>query len=409
VSVIVGVGLVGGVFFAMLNSHYMSAIISKTMGPYSDSLAQHVFDNPDPDLWRQIAMRHRVVILVEPLDGDPMGFDTEGRQLSSVSSLLQPGRIVAVRTAPDGTQVTFYWMLWSLSDGHIPLLVGLLVMVTAVVGAALWFLQRQLRPLVRLHTGVDAVARGDFKTHVPIVRDDEIGQVAGAFNVMAGRVGGMIEDRERLLADVSHELRSPIARMKVALEFMPEGDKRDALARDLREMETLIRVLLEREELRSRAGKLAGEDVDLDALAGNVVAALAESGPGVEYISCGGLRVQADPALMTLLVQNLVDNAVKFSHPDSRPVVVKLESGTDEVTLKVADDGIGIPAEAEEKIFEPFVKLDRARGHGVGYGIGLNLCQRIVQLHGGTIRLLPRRPRGTEAVVTLPAGPPGLG
>ncbi len=105
-----------------------------------------------------------------------------------------------------------------------------------------------------------------------------------------------------------------------------------------------------------------------------------------------------------LLIKNLIDNAVKFSRTDSLPVTVSLESSRDKVVLRVADDGIGIPAGSGNKIFEPFVKLDRSRGHGVGYGVGLNLCQRIVQLHGGTIRLDPRAPRGTEAVVTLDRG-----
>ena len=135
---------------------------------------------------------------------------------------------------------------------------GLVIMVLAVVGSGFWFLHRQLKPLSGLRNGVDAVARGDFDARVPVVRNDEIGQVAGAFNEMAGRVGEMIDDRERLLADVSHELRSPIARMKVALEFMPEGDKRNALSRDLKEMESLITVLLERESLRSRTGRRRG-------------------------------------------------------------------------------------------------------------------------------------------------------
>ncbi len=75
--------------------------------------------------------------------------------------------------------------------------------------------------------------------------------------------------------------------------------------------------------------------------------------------------------------------------------------------LRISDDGIGISDENSERLFEPFVKLDRARGHRMGYGIGLNLCQRIVQLHGGTIRLLPREPRGTEAVVTISRRPSG--
>ncbi len=82
-------------------------------------------------------------------------------------------------------------------------------------------------------------------------------------------------------------------------------------------------------------------------------------------------------------------------------MVVRLESGRDEVVLRVLDDGIGIPAGSEKKLFEPFVKSSRARGHHVGYGIGLNLCQRIVQLHGGEIRLRPREANGTEAIVAL--------
>lgn len=403
-SVIVGVAVVGAIFYGMVNNHFLGLILSRTLGPYSDSLAEHIFINHDPELWQKMARRHGVMILVEPASGDPVAFDAQGELLPLGSPELQQGEIRAIRTAADGTKVTFYWRLWSFRESHLVLMVGLVIMILAVVGSAFWFLQRQLKPLAWLQTGVEAVARGDFKARVPIVRNDEIGQVAGAFNAMASRVGQMIDDRERLLADVSHELRSPIARMKVALEFVPQGDKRDSLDRDLREMEKLIAVLLEREELRSRSGRLQGEEVDLDALTGEVVAAFADRGPGVEFVSGGALTIHADPALMKLLIQNLLDNAVKFSRPDSRPVVAKLETATDQVILRVADDGIGIPTGSEKKIFEPFVKLDQARGHGVGYGIGLNLCQRIVQLHGGTIRLLPREPRGTEAVVTLRRG-----
>jgi len=404
VSVIVGVAVVGAIFYGMVNNHFLGLILSRTLGPYSDALAEHVFANPDPGLWQKMAKRHGVMILVESPSGESVAFGAQGERLPLNSPELQQSEIRSIRTAADGTKVTFYWKVWSFRESHLVLLAGLVIMILSVVGSAFWFLQRQLKPLAWLQTGVEAVARGDFKARVPIVRNDEIGQVAGAFNAMASRVGQMIDDRERLLADVSHELRSPIARMKVALEFVPEGDKRDALDRDLREMEKLIAVLLEREELRSRSGRLEGEQVDLDALTGEVVAAFADRGPGVKFVSGGALTIHADPALMKLLIQNLLDNAVKFSRPDSRPVVAKLETATDQVILRVADDGIGIPTGSEEKIFEPFVKLDQARGHGVGYGIGLNLCQRIVQLHGGTIRLLPREPRGTEAVVTLRRG-----
>jgi len=396
---IVGIGLLGAGFYATVTNHFLGTIASRTLGPYSDSLADHGFASDDPTIWQRMAKRHHVEILVEPAEGDPLAFNARGRPVSP--SAVRKGEILAFRTATDGTRVTFSWTLLSFENSHFYLMGGLLVMVGAVVGSSFWFLHRQLKPLAGLHTGVEAVARGEFKARVPIVRDDEIGQVAKAFNVMAGRVGEMIDDRERLLADVSHELRSPIARMKVALEFVAEGDKRDALDRDLREMENLIGVLLEREALRSRTGPLDAQEVDVDAIAAEVALEFADRGPGVEFVSVGALTIHADPALMKLLIRNLIDNAIKFSHPDSRPVVVKLVRSKDKVELRVADDGIGIPAGSEEQLFEPFVKLNRARGHGVGYGIGLSLCHRIVQLHGGTIRLLPREPRGTEAVVTL--------
>jgi signal transduction histidine kinase len=405
VGVVVGVALVGAVFYAAFNSHYLSHMVGRTLGPYSDSLAEHIFANRDPEVWRKIAERHHVYIIVESPDGTEVGFDSQGRPLTGDLPGLQGGQLRAVRTAPDGTRVIFHWSVWSFHDGNLPLLVGLLIMVGAVVGSAFWFLQRQLRPLAWLHDGVEAVAAGDFKTRVPVVRDDEIGHVARAFNDMTARVGEMVDDRERLLGDVSHELRSPISRMKVALEFMPEGEKRDGLARDLREMESLISVLLEREELRSREGRLGGDEVDLRAVAERVASGYTGKGPGVEVVSDGAVTFHADPALMRLLLRNLVDNAVKFSRPDSGPVEVRLESREDGATLRVIDDGIGIPAADRARVFEPFVKLNRARGHGVGHGLGLNLCQRVVELYGGTIELRGRdaagSPRGLEVVVTF--------
>jgi len=95
----------------------------------------------------------------------------------------------ATRTGPDGTRVTFYWAAISLRDSHLPLLAALLVMVLGIVGSTFWLLQRQIKPLAWLRTGVEAVAQGDFETRVPVVRDDEIGQAAEAFNTMARRVG----------------------------------------------------------------------------------------------------------------------------------------------------------------------------------------------------------------------------
>ncbi len=106
--------------------------------------------------------------------------------------------------------------------------------------------------------------------------------------------------------------------------------------------------------------------------------------------------------MLNVLLQNLVNNAVKFSLDDSGPVEVRLASGDESVTVSVDDDGRGIPGDMTDRVLEPFVKLDPSRGHRSGYGLGLNLCQRIVQAHNGSIEIQPREPRGTSVTVELP-------
>ena len=224
-------------------------------------------------------------------------------------------------------------------------------------------------------------------------------------NVGRARSVRLIEEacgRERLLADVSHELRSPIARMKVALELLPEGDKRDAIAQDIREMESLTTALLEREQVRTQTGQARVEQVNLVTVAASVIDAFGDTPPGVQLnVPPGSLAINGDAALVKILIHNLVDNALKFSLPDSEPVEVSLRQSGDGAQIIIEDDGPGIPPEKVEEIFEPFVKLDPARGHRTGYGLGLNLCQRIVQSLGGEIEIQQRETRGTRVVVSL--------
>ncbi len=401
----IAVGVVGALFYGLVNSHYIGQMLGRTLGPYTDHLAQYGFESEDAQLWGAMAARHGVALVFEPPAGEAMAWDETGAPVEPSVLFDRDAPVRGVRTHPTRGRVTFFWTVSSFGMTHLSMLGGLALLIVAVVGAAFWYLHRQLAPLAALQEGVEAVSRGELDARVPVVRDDEIGRVAVAFNDMAGRVGEMIEDRERLLGDVSHELRSPIARMKVALELSPEGDKRDALARDLREMEELIAVLLEREQLRSRTGRIEGEELDLVEVAGEAIASLADRDPGVEVVASGPVVLRSEPALIKLLVQNLVDNAIRFSHPDSRPVVVEITNGAGAIALTVADDGIGVPEGSEEAVLDPFVKLDRARGHHSGYGLGLNLCQRVVELHGGTIALRPNEPRGTRAEVVLPLPP----
>ena len=168
-------------------------------------------------------------------------------------------------------------------------------------------------------------------------------------------------------------------------------------------IEALTTVLLERERVRNRAEHLETEPNDLVPIIQQVVEGFGGREPGIVCRDFPGeVMANVDPALIKVLVQNLADNALKFSGTDSDKVQIGLGIDSGEVILTVDDDGPGIPPEETERVLEPFVKLDPARGHRKGYGLGLNLCQRIVQAHKGTIHITARVESGTRVEVRLP-------
>jgi signal transduction histidine kinase len=359
----------------------------------------------DPEVAQTAAQSHRMGVILTTNEG-VFAFGSDGRSTTPEHLREHLGHARTIRVEglgnlqysfflpKDTTTIVVSSVLW-LWIGGLLFLVGVVYAVQV----------SQLRPLRWLKEGVDKVSEGDLSTRVPVVRMDEIGQVGRAFNRMTGRVEQMLNDHDRLMADVSHELRSPLARMKVALEMMPEGDKRDQIAADIREMEALTSALLERERIKNRASHPQHDAFDLVAQVRELVASFGDSKPGVIVSSApDSLSIQADQALIKVLLHNLVDNAVKFSLDESAAVEVRVESDGEHVTITVEDDGPGIPADQAEKVLEPFVKLDPSRGHRNGYGLGLNLCQRIVQAHKGKLLIEQRQSRGTRVLVRLPAG-----
>jgi len=357
----------------------------------------------DPEIAKFAARNHKMGVLLTTRegvyafgpDGEPVTPEFLAENHSNVRTILVDGH--------GGIRYSFY-----LSDSDATgsnqsvlwLLIGGLLFLVGVV----YIVQlSQLRPLRWLKESVEKVSAGDLSTRVPVVRMDEVGQVARAFNHMTERVEDMLNDHDRLMADVSHELRSPLARIKVALEMLPQSSKRDQIATDVREMEALTSALLERERIKNRTDRRDTEEFDLVALTRNIVDGFEGQVPTVVLAeSPDVLKIRADKALLKVLVQNLVDNAVKFSLDDSGPIEVRLGRDEESISVTIDDDGRGIPDDMTGRVLEPFVKLDPARGHRSGYGLGLNLCQRIVQAHGGSIRLQSRQPRGTRATVTLP-------
>ncbi len=295
--------------------------------------------------------------------------------------------------------------------GHVGYLGVLILLLSLCLAAAFMVIRRLLSPLRVLSEAVERIRRGEFSHRIPECGHDELGELARSFNVMSGELEELIRAREQLLLDVSHELRSPITRIKLALEMSPDSAANDSIREDLREMEAMISELLENARLDSANGKLHLEDLDLSTLAAEAAADADARPPGTRLIGSRageGPVIRADRARVRKVLANLLDNAAKYSGAGAGPVEIRIEAGPDEVTLRIADHGVGIPEAELPRVFEPFYRVDRSRSRETGgYGLGLSLCKRIMEAHGGSIAISSREGEGTEVALTFPRDRPG--
>jgi len=251
---------------------------------------------------------------------------------------------------------------------------------------------------------VTQVGDGNLEHRVPEKRADEFRDLAEAFNDMVTRISKAMHAREQLLLDVSHELRSPLTRLKIGLEMLPEGTKKESLREDIIEMEKMITDILEASRMRHHAGSLNIQDVDLGKLIEELIPDFKDLPPGI--VIKGELtenRVAADYEKAGIALRNIMDNALKYSQKSEQPVEVTLVSKPGCIEVVVRDHGIGIPAEDQPYIFEPFYRADKSRTRETGgYGLGLSMCKTIMVAHGGQIELNSTLNQGTTVTLAFP-------
>lgn len=342
-----------------------------------------------------------------------------------------PDHLVAILPIrlPDGSPGVFYLSAMRFHWGHSGFpwrLAAALAAVLVTLGLLSWPLAQHLaRPLQRMAAAADALGQGQLSvridprdiqhSHGHGQRHDEIGRLADSFNRMAENLQRLVLRHKELLADISHELRSPLARLRLALELArgAEGETQgrylDSLERQADTMEMLIGELLFHARLDEKPYSLQAEPLDLGALVREAVSAIRPEANAKSLV----LRVhvpdqlaaiRADRSLLARALNNALGNAVAYS-PENGAVDVTVRRENGRLAIAVHDEGPGVPPDQLERIFEPFVRTDAARGRGTGgVGLGLAIVRRCMEAHGGgASAALAGDGRGLVLTLWLPA------
>jgi two-component system sensor histidine kinase CpxA len=350
--------------------------------------------------------------------------DDEGRDLLTnedranlIRRARRPANFPIIRTAENmlakRSEDGKYWFFfivprerpgsWFLTPDH------LFIMAAAIL-LCYWLAFHLTVPVRDLQRAVERFGRGDLTARVGSTRRDELGQLARTFDRMAGRIETLLAAERRLLLDISHELRSPLARLGVAVELARTGDDLEPnlnrIQKESDRLNSLVGQLLQVTRAEGDPTSLRRNPVRLDVLVEQLVEDSkieAEArGCSLEYDKREPATVEGDPELLRRAVENVIRNAIRHS-PKESPVEVSLARQNGRVVVDIRDHGPGVPDEALPRLFDAFyrVETDRGRSSG-GIGLGLSIARRAIELHKGTIRAKNARP-GLEVELELPA------
>lgn len=272
---------------------------------------------------------------------------------------------------------------------------AIMALVMLVIVAAMVI--RVTNPLKRLSASAEALGRGEPVSHLTESGPYEIRNVTHAFNEMNARLSRFVEDRTRMLAAISHDLRTPITALRVRAELVDDEETRERMIETLDDMKRMTEAVLtfSRDEAETEESRV----VDLAALTESVIEDLRDVGYTVHFETDGPLPYLCRPASLKRALANFLENAVRYGNTAR----VRLRRETGAIKFVIDDDGPGIADDRLREVFEPFVRLESSRSAETGgVGLGLSIARSIVLSHGGTIELANRPEGGLRVSIALP-------
>lgn len=281
--------------------------------------------------------------------------------------------------------------------------IAILALFAGLIGAGAYPIARRIaRRLERLNAAVERLGAGDLAARVPVEGRDEVGELAQSFNRAADRIRALVETQRRLVASASHELRSPLARLRLAVELM-SAESRAELRReaetDIAELDALIDDLLVSARVGALDGPRTRETVDLLEIVSEEARRVGADASGDSAV------VRGEPRMLRRMIRNLLENARRYGGGGPIEVRVRGPDGSGTARLTVADRGPGVPDSERERIFEPFYRAaNHSEGRDGGVGLGLSLVREIARHHGGDARCRARPGGGTRFEVEIGDG-----
>lgn len=324
-------------------------------------------------------------------------------------SWIWRNRSVIARRSSDGR----YWFILSIPEASVARSVfppeQLLVLLAVVL--LCYLLARYLSsPLRELKAALERFGQGDFSARTGSKRRDEVGDLARTFDRMGERIQNLVAAERRLLLDISHELRSPLARLGVVIELARSGENLDAaldrIQKESERLNMLVGGLLQAMRAEVDPASMRTQSVRLDELLADVVNDVSieasARGCSVKLNGDRAVTVTGDAELLRRATENVIRNAIRYAPPKTA-IDVRLTHDDHRARVQVRDYGPGVPEEALGRIFQPFYRVegDRNRSSG-GVGLGLAIARRAVELHRGTLAAKNAHP-GLEVEIDLPA------
>lgn len=279
----------------------------------------------------------------------------------------------------------------------VQFLLSMGVMAAIILAVSVWAVRRVTTPLASLATAAERLGQDMNAPPLPETGTTETRQAARAFNDMQTRLRGLIENRTRLLAAISHDLRTPLTLLRLRAETVENAQERDKMLSTIAEMDSMIGASLQ--FARDESADEPRCPTDLASLVQSVVDDMRDGGLAVRMQPAEPITYACQPAALKRAVRNLLDNAVKYGKAGT----VAIRKLSQAIEINIDDDGPGIPQQELTRVLEPFYRLEESRSRETGgVGLGLAIAQSIAQSHGGTLALSNRPTGGLRATIALP-------